>query len=45
MWHENTNNPVCPSCAKAHKVKELPDHGQMIRAGKRERRIGNVSMA
>jgi hypothetical protein len=24
-WHENTNNPVCPSCAKTHKVAELPD--------------------
>lgn len=37
-WHENTNNPVCPSCAKVHKVAELPDHGQAIRANKRKNR-------
>ena len=34
-WHENTNNPVCPDCAKKHKVSELPDHGQWIRQRKR----------
>jgi hypothetical protein len=34
-WHENTNNPVCPTCSKKHKVKELPDFGQKIRAEKR----------
>lgn len=38
FWHENTNNPVCHSCATKHKVKELPDHGQTIRANKRNRR-------
>lgn len=37
-WHENTNNPVCPDCAKTHKVGELPDHGQRVRANKRKRR-------
>lgn len=36
MWHENTNNPVCPDCAKAHKVAELPDHGAKIRYRKRK---------
>jgi len=36
-WHENTNNPVCPDCSKKHKVSELPDHGQLIRANKRKR--------
>jgi len=35
-WHENTNNPVCPKCAKLHKVAELPDFGQRIRADKRK---------
>lgn len=25
MWHEKTNNPVCPSCAKVHKVSDLPN--------------------
>lgn len=35
MWHENTNNPVCPNCAKIHKVSELPDFGYNIRANKR----------
>jgi len=35
-WHENTNNPVCPKCAKLHKVAELPDFGQRIRAKKRK---------
>lgn len=25
MWHNNTNNPVCPKCAKTHKVAELPN--------------------
>lgn len=34
-WHENTNNPVCPKCAKLHKVAELPDYGQNIRRMKR----------
>jgi len=37
-WHENTNNPVCPDCAKQHKVSELPDHGQRVRAKKRKMR-------
>ena len=37
-WHENTNNPVCPDCAKTHKVAELPDHGRRIRADKRKKR-------
>lgn len=37
-WHENTNNPVCPKCAKAHKVSELPDFGQKVRAQKRKGR-------
>ncbi len=23
MWHWRTNNPVCPTCAKQHRVKEL----------------------
>lgn len=36
FWHENTNNPVCPTCAKEHKVAELPDHGKRIRAAKRK---------
>lgn len=22
-WHKGTNNPVCPDCAKKHKVGEL----------------------
>ncbi len=35
-WHENTNNPVCPQCAKTHKVAELPDHGATIRRLKRQ---------
>ena len=39
-WHENTNNPVCRSCAKLHKVSELPDHGKNIRARKRKERKG-----
>jgi hypothetical protein len=25
MWHERTNNPVCPCCSKKHKVAELPN--------------------
>lgn len=37
-WHENTNNPVCASCAKKHKVAELPDYGQTIRKNKRKRK-------
>jgi len=37
-WNENTNNPVCQQCAKEHKVSELPDHGQRIRAAKRRLR-------
>ena len=37
-WHENTNNPVCPSCAPKHKVAELPDHGKLIRKAKRKER-------
>lgn len=24
-WHKKTNNPVCPVCAKVHKVAELPN--------------------
>ena len=39
FWHENTNNPVCPDCAKIHKVAELPDHGKAIRAKKRKARF------
>jgi len=36
-WHENTNNPVCLSCAKVKKVSDIPeDHGQKIRADKRK---------
>lgn len=35
-WHENTNNPVCPACAKTHRVAELPDWGKAIRASKRK---------
>lgn len=35
-WHENTNNPVCQGCAKAHRVSELPDWGRAIRANKRK---------
>ena len=35
-WHENTNNPVCPACAKQHKVVELPDYGKTIRKNKRK---------
>jgi len=35
-WHINTNNPCCPVCAKKHKVAELPDYGQGIRAAKRK---------
>jgi len=23
-WHEKTNNPVCPTCASAHEVSEIP---------------------
>lgn len=37
-WHENTNNPVCQSCSKTHKVAELPDWGKVIRANKRKQR-------
>ena len=37
-WHENTNNPVCPSCAKRHKVAQLPDWSKAIRAQKRKAR-------
>lgn len=37
-WHENTNNPVCPSCSKLHKVAELPDWGKAIRDRKRKQR-------
>jgi len=40
-WHENTNNPVCPICAKKHKVKELPDFGQRIRKNKRKQKRKN----
>lgn len=25
FWHKRTNNPVCKSCAKDHKVSELHD--------------------
>ena len=24
-WHTGTNNPVCPDCAKKHRVEELPN--------------------
>lgn len=24
-WHAGTNNPVCPDCAKKHRVEELPN--------------------
>ena len=41
-WHENTNNPVCPKCAKTHKVAELPDFGQRVRANKRKARREGV---
>lgn len=41
-WHENTNNPVCPDCAKQHKVAELPDWGRKIRALKRRQRRASV---
>lgn len=37
-WHVNTNNPVCPECAKKHRVAELPDWGKAIRARKRKER-------
>lgn len=40
-WHDNTNNPVCPKCAKLHKVSELPDFGQNIRKAKRKKVIEN----
>ena len=36
-WHENTNNPVCQDCSKKHRVSELPDHGQRVRAMKRKK--------
>ncbi len=35
-WHENTDNPVCPQCAKKYKVAALPDHGQVVRRLKRQ---------
>jgi hypothetical protein len=36
-WHENTNNPVCKSCASKYKVSDIPeDHGILIRKRKRE---------
>ena len=36
LWHENTNNPICLSCAKTHKVADIQeDHGQNIRKQKR----------
>lgn len=35
FWHENTNNPVCRSCARRHRVGELPDHGYVVRKNKR----------
>lgn len=25
-WHVRTNNPVCKSCSKIHKVSELTNH-------------------
>jgi hypothetical protein len=35
-WHENTNNPVCVSCAKIKKVSDIPeDHGVNTRKRKR----------
>ena len=39
FWHINTNNPVCPDCAPKHKVSELPDFGQRVRAQKRKERL------
>lgn len=36
-WHENTNNPVCQSCAKTYRVSELKDWGKAIRAAKRKK--------
>ena len=36
-WHENTNNPICVSCAKTHKVSDIKkDFGQLIRRQKRK---------
>ena len=36
-WHENTNNPVCTTCAASKKVSDIKeDHGQVIRAHKRK---------
>ncbi len=36
-WHENTNSPICITCAGKHKVSEIPeDHGSLIRKEKRE---------
>jgi len=26
FWHERTNNPVCNTCAKQHKVAELHNY-------------------
>lgn len=35
-WHENTNNPICVECAKAHKVSDIEnDWGEEIRRRKR----------
>lgn len=44
MWHKRTNNPVCPECAKRHKVSELPDFGRILRnRERREKRKKSVS--
>jgi hypothetical protein len=37
-WHENTNNPICLSCATIKKVVDIPeDNGQYIRRDKRNK--------
>jgi len=44
-WHANSNNPVCPDCAKLRTVAELPDFGQIIRKNKRrDYRINKASL-
>lgn len=36
-WHENTNNPVCVTCASKKKVSDITeDHGKNIRYMKRK---------
>ena len=35
-WHEDTNNPVCISCAKTHNVSDIKnDFGEKIRQQKK----------